>query len=267
MTTLPSLFISHGSPMMALLATPAHEFFRGLGALIERPQGILCVSAHWESEQPVVSTAATPETIYDFGGFPDELYQMHYSAPGAPQLAERVVGLLADAGLPCDRDGNRGLDHGAWIPLLLAYEAADIPVTQLSIQHHLGPGHQFAVGQALAPLRHDGILILGSGAITHNLGDVYQRRTGGLPVDGPSPAWAVEFEAWVTDRVEAGAFADLVDYRALAPHAAMAHPRDEHFQPLLTAAGAGGAAGGGTGRTMHRSFEWGSLGMTAFAFG
>ncbi|MDA1100011.1 MAG: class III extradiol ring-cleavage dioxygenase [Proteobacteria bacterium] len=266
MTTLPSLFISHGSPMMALTQTPAHEFLGSLGAQIDRrdrPRAILCVSAHWESRQPVVSSASVPETIYDFGGFPDELYQLRYPAPGAPDLAERVVGLLADAGLPCDRDLARGLDHGAWIPLLLGYPAADIPVTQLSIQHHLGPAHQYAVGQALAPLRREGVLILCSGAITHNLADVQQRRAGGVPVDGPSPDWAAEFEAWVVDRVEAGAMADLVNYRAGAPHAAMAHPRDEHFLPLLTAAGAGGEAG----RTMHRSFEWGSLGMAAFAFG
>jgi 4,5-DOPA dioxygenase extradiol len=263
MATMPSLFVSHGSPMMALMATPAHEFFRGLAATIERPQAILCISAHWESERPVVSTATAPETIYDFGGFPDELYQMRYPAPGAPELAGQAAGLLADAGLQCDKDAGRGLDHGAWIPLLLSYGEADIPVTQLSIQPHLGPAHQFAVGQALAPLRQSGVLILGSGAITHNLRDVYQRRTAGLPVDGPSPDWAMEFETWVSDKVEAGAFADLRDYRALAPHAATAHPRDEHFLPLLTAAG----AGGGAGRTMHRSFEWGSLGMTAFAFG
>ena len=262
MTTLPSLFISHGSPMMALMQTPAHEFFQGLGAIIDRPREILCVSAHWESERPVVSNTAAPETIHDFGGFPDPLYRLRYPAPGAPALAERVVGLLAAAGLACDTDGDRGLDHGAWIPLLLSYPEADIPVTQLSIQHHLGPAHQFAVGRALASLREDGILVLGSGAITHNLGDVHQRRTAGVPVDGPSPDWAMAFETWVSNKVGTGAFDDLIDYRALAPDAAMAHPRDEHFLPLLTAAG----AGGGSGRTIHRSFEWGSLGMTAFAF-
>lgn len=266
MTTLPSLFISHGSPMMALLRTPAHDFLAGLGAVIDhiaRPRAILCVSAHWESHEPTVSTVAAPETIYDFGGFPDELYRLHYPAPGAPDLARQVAVLLADAGLACDTDNDRGLDHGAWIPLLLGYPGADIPVTQLSIQHHLGPGHQLAVGRALAPLRQDGVLILGSGAITHNLGDVQQRRASGLPVDGPSPDWATEFESWISDKVETGAMADLADYRAQAPHAAMAHPRDEHFLPLLTAAG----AGGGAGKTLHRSFEWGSLGMTAFAFG
>ena len=262
MTTLPSLFISHGSPMMALMRTPAHEFFQDMGAMIERPRAILCVSAHWESEQPTVSSATAPETIHDFGGFPDALYQMRYPAAGAPDLAERVVGLLADAGLPCDMDGGRGLDHGAWIPLLLSYPDAHIPVAQLSIQYRLGPGHQFAVGQALAPLCREGVLVLGSGAITHNLGDVQQRRAGGLPVDGPSPDWATEFEAWVVDRVASGAHDELVNYRTLAPHAPMAHPRDEHFLPLLTAAG----AAGGPGRAMHRSFEWGSLGMTAFAF-
>jgi len=263
MTTLPSLFVSHGSPMMALRQSPTREFLGGLRASVDRPRAILCVSAHWESAHPAVSTTAAPETIHDFGGFPDELYQMRYTAPGAPDLAERAAGLLADAGLPCDRDGGRGLDHGAWIPLLLAYPEADIPVTQLSIQYHLGPAHQYAVGQALAPLRGEGVLILASGSLTHNLADVQQCRAGGVPMDGPGADWAAEFEAWVVERVETGAMADLMDYRAQAPHAAMAHPRDEHFLPLLTAAG----AGGGAGKTLHNGFEWASLGMAAFAFG
>jgi 4,5-DOPA dioxygenase extradiol len=259
---LPSLFVSHGSPLMAIMETPAHKFLAGLGAMFEKPSAILCISAHWESECPTVSTVSLPETIHDFGGFPDALYEMRYPAPGAPDLAERVVALMAGADLPCDRDPGRGLDHGAWMPLLLGYPDADIPVTQLSIQPYLGPAHQFAVGQALAPLRDEGVLIFCSGSITHNLGDVFQRRSGGVPVDGPSPDWAVEFEAWVLDRVEGGRLHDILNYQILAPHAAMAHPRDEHFLPLLTAAG----AGGGAGHALHRSFEWGSLGMTTFAF-
>jgi len=266
MTALPSLFVSHGSPLMALQETPANTFFRGLGSMLSRPKAILCVSAHWESEQALVSTATAPETIHDFGGFPDALYQMHYPAPGAPELAERVAGLLTDTGLACDSDPTRGLDHGAWIPLLLSYPEADISVTQLSIQPRLGPTHQFAVGQALAPLRYDDVLIFCSGAVTHNLADVFQRRSGGVPVDGPSPDWAVAFEVWVAKRVEGGRIHDLLNYRLLAPHAAMAHPRDEHFLPLLTAAGAGAGPSGCAGTALHRSFEWGSLGMAAFAF-
>ena len=262
MTKLPSLFISHGSPLMALMQTPAHKFLSGLAAMLAKPSAILCVSAHWESAGPLVSTVAIPETIHDFGGFPDALDEMRYPAPGAPALADRVVELLTVADLPCDGDTERGLDHGAWIPLLLGYPNADIPVTQLSIQQHLGPAHQFAVGQALAPLRDEGVLIFCSGAITHNLRDVFQRRSAGVPVDGPSPDWAVEFEAWVVERVEGGHLHDVLNYGVLAPHSAMAHPRDEHFLPLLTAAG----AGGGAGHAIHRSFEWGSLGMAAFAF-
>lgn len=260
-TALPSIFVSHGSPMVALNETPAHRFLKGLGAGVERPAAILCVSAHWETERPAVSTAACPETIYDFSGFPEALYRLSYPAPGAPELAGRVARLLADADFGCDRVADRGLDHGAWIPLLLGYPEADIPVTQLSIQHRLGPAHQLAIGRALAPLRHERVLVLASGAITHNLADVGRRRREGRTHE-PPPAWAAEFEAWVDGRVAAGAKDDLVDYRRLAPGAEMAHPRDEHYLPLLTAAG---AADGG-GRTLHRSFELGGLGMSAYAF-
>jgi len=263
MTVLPSIFISHGSPMTALEETPARRFLEGLAAQVARPRAILCVSAHWESEQPTVSAAVSPETIHDFYGFPEPLYRLSYPAPGAPALAERVAALLTEAGLDCALDSDRGLDHGAWIPLLLAYPQADIPVTQLSIQHHLGPDHQLAVGRALAPLRREGVLILGSGALTHNLADVAQRRRQGR-TEAPPPAWAVGFEAWVDERVKRGAVDELVDYRRLAPEAETAHPRDEHFLPLLTAAGAGG---GGRGETLHSSFHLASLAMSAYAFG
>lgn len=259
-TILPSVFVSHGSPMMALDDTPARRFLERLGTRVGRPKSILCVSAHWETERPAVSTATAPETIYDFGGFPEPLYRMRYPTPGAPALAERVAELLGAAGFACDMDPARGLDHGAWIPLRFAYPAADIPVTQLSIQHHLGPGHQLAVGRALTQLRHEGVLVFASGGVTHNLADVAARRGR---TDGAPPAWAVEFEAWVGEQVRAGAVDALVDYRRRAPRAETAHPRDEHFLPLLTAAG----AGGGVGQLLHSSFDVGSLAMSAYGFG
>lgn len=264
MDLMPSVFVSHGSPTTALTDTPAHRFLMGLGAALPRPSAILCVSAHWESEAPTVSTALSPETIYDFYGFPDELYRLSYPAPGAPELATRTVEVLRAAGFACEVDPDRGLDHGAWVPLLLSYPEAGVPVTQLSVQHHLGPAHHEAIGRALAPLRAEGVLVLGSGNITHNLKDALGRLRGGPGADLSTPEWAGAFDAWVAERVEAGGFEELADYRALAPHAEVAHPRDEHFLPLLTAAGAGG---GVPGRALHRGFELGSLSMAAYVFG
>jgi 4,5-DOPA dioxygenase extradiol len=261
MASLPSLFISHGSPMTVLSDTPARRFLDGLAGQVPAPQAILCVSAHWETARPAVSTAAQPETIHDFGGFPDALFQIVYPAPGAPELAGRVRALLDEAGLVCDLDPARGLDHGAWTPLLLAWPEADVPVTQLSIQHHLGPAHHLKLGAALAPLRAERVLILGSGAATHNLRAVAAARAaGGVP---QTPGWAQQFDDWLAERVEAGAHEDLVDYRNRAPGAEMSHPRDEHYLPLLVAAG----AAPGPGRVLHRSFDIGSLSMAAYAFG
>ncbi len=265
MTTLPSIFLSHGSPTIALDRVPVHEFLRGLGPELERPEAILCVSAHWETERPTASTATAPETIYDFYGFPEPLYRLAYPAPGAPELARRAAALLADAGLACDLDPGRGLDHGAWIPLLLMYPDADVPVAQLSIQHHLGPAHHLALGRALAPLRDEGVLVMASGSTTHNLGDALGRRGAGEAAQSAPPEWASAFDDWVTETVTAGRLDELVDYRARAPFADMAHPRDEHFLPLLTAAGAGGD--GAAGRQLHAGFMLGSLSMAAFAFG
>lgn len=171
-------------------------------------------------------------------------------------MARRVVQLLGDAGISGGLDPSRGLDHGAWNPLLLAYPGADVPVTQLSIQAHLDPAHHARLGRALRPLRDENVLILASGGAVHNLRQ--------FQVDRETPAsWAVVFEAWVTDRIEAGDEEALVGYRATQPQARQAHPRDEHFLPLFVAMG----AGGGPGRALHRSFAHGSLSMAAFAWG
>lgn len=221
-----------------------------------RPEAILCVSAHWETERPAVSGAVRPETIHDFFGFPDALYRLRYPAPGAPQLAKRAGQLLGDAGIGCDVDSSRGLDHGAWNPLLLSYPDADIPVTQLSIQAHLDPAHHVRLGRALRPLRGENVLILASGGAVHNLRQ--------FQVDRDTPAaWAVAFEAWLAERIEAGDEAALAGYREAQPQARLAHPRDEHLLPLFVAMG----AGGGPGRALHRSFAHGSLSMAAFAWG
>jgi 4,5-DOPA dioxygenase extradiol len=253
----PTLFLSHGSPMLPFEDIPARGFIAGLGARLARPRAILCVSAHWETPAPTVGGAERPETIHDFGGFPEALYRLRYPAPGAPDLARRVAGLLGAAGLDCRIDPAQGLDHGAWNPLLLIYPDADIPVAQLALQQPLGPRHHYAMGEALAPLRSEGVLLLASGGAVHNL----RQFAGG----GGAPApWAVAFDDWLADRIAADDRAALLDYRSLRPEAALAHPRDEHFLPLFVALGAGQ---GTAGRAIHRSFDEGSLSMAAFAWG
>lgn len=252
---LPVIFLSHGSPMLVFEKIPARDFMAGLGAALPRPDAILCVSAHWTTEQPAVSGAERPETIHDFYGFPDELYRLHYPAPGAPALAKRVCGSLAAAGLSCVIDPAYGLDHGAWNPLMLIYPEADLPVTQLSIQPQMGPAHHLALGRALAPLRRDGVLILATGGAVHNLRQFH--------VDREKPAhWALSFDAWLSERIAAGDAEALVGYRRSRPDGELAHPTDEHLLPLFVAMG----AGGGKGRALHRSFAHGSLSMAAYAW-
>jgi 4,5-DOPA dioxygenase extradiol len=254
---LPVLFLSHGSPMLPFEEIPARHFMAGLGSRLPRPKAILCVSAHWETATPTVSTAGAPETIHDFHGFPEALYRLTYKAPGAPDLARRAVALLKAAGLPAGIDPARGLDHGAWNPLLLIYPQADIPVTQLSIQHPAGPGHHVAMGRALRPLRQEGVLILASGGAVHNL------RQFGVDREKPA-AWATRFDDWLADRVAAQDVAGLIEYRRLKPEGMQAHPRDEHFLPFFVALGAGE---GEKGRPIHRSFAHGSLSMASYVWG
>jgi 4,5-DOPA dioxygenase extradiol len=247
MNALPALFVSHGSPMILVEPSPGRSFLAGLAAMLPRPRAILAVSAHWETRQPAVSTAPRPETIHDFAGFPPELHRIRYDAPGAPELAERVAALTG-----ADTVAH-GLDHGAWVPLLLGWPAADIPVTQLSIQPDQGPEHHFKLGQALAPLRDEGVLILASGALTHNLRAYFR---GG---DGEA-ARSLTFADWMAGAVEDGRIDDLLAYRQRAPEAVHAHPADEHLLPLFVALGAGGQ-----GRVLHRSLD-GSLAMDAYGF-
>ncbi|MGC2780096.1 MAG: class III extradiol ring-cleavage dioxygenase [Bradyrhizobium sp.] len=259
--TLPSIFLSHGSPMLPLTDSAARDFLTGLGRSLPRPKAILVISAHWETDIPVVNAVATNETIHDFYGFPRELYQLSYPAPGAPDLARTLAARLQEAGLPVAIDRERGLDHGAWVPLLLMYPQADIPVLQLSIQTERGPAHHLALGRALAPLRDEGVLIVGSGSFTHNLGEFRKRR---LDIDDPAPAWVVDFADWVHSAAIEGRIDDLVDYRRLAPHARDNHPTDEHFLPLFTALGAAGE--GARVERLHNSANYGVLRMDVYAF-
>ena len=260
MSAPPSVLVSHGAPTLILERAPARDFLAGLGATLGRPEAILCVSAHWETAEPAVSTAERPGTIHDFYGFPEALYRLHYPAPGASALARRAAGLLAGAGLGCALDPDRGLDHGAWAPLMLAYPDARVPTTQLSVQPGLGAAHHLALGRALAPLRDEGVLVLASGGATHNLGEF-----GRHPIGAPPVEYARAFDDWLAEAVEAGRAGDVADYRNRAPHGARNHPSEEHFLPLLVAMGAGGP--GAKGRRLHASFTYGVLSMAAFAFG
>lgn len=261
MAMFPTLFVSHGAPNLILHNEPARHFLEGYGSQLGRPDAILMVSAHFETRAPALTADARPETIHDFGGFEPELYQMVYPAPGAPQFAEKVANLIAAGGLPAQLARNRGLDHGAWVPLKLMYPQADIPVVQLSVQTPLGPQHHLRLGGLLAGLRADGVLVIGSGAITHNLHEFFR---GGYAVDAPAPDWVTTFAEWVRERLEAGDGDALAGYRAGAPFAARNHPSEEHFLPLLVALGAAGP--GAKGERIHTSHSYGVLQMDAYAF-
>jgi 4,5-DOPA dioxygenase extradiol len=252
--SMPALFVSHGSPTLILEDVPARAFLATLGQQVPRPKAIVAVSAHWNTDKPTVSLAARPETIHDFYGFPDALYRLHYDAPGAPALAARVAELTS-----AQRDPAYGLDHGAWVPAMLGWPEADIPIFQLSVQPHSSPAHHIALGRKLAPLREEGVLILGSGSTTHNL----RRLVRGGPGAKPEP-WAVAFDDWLAETLEKGDEVALADYRTRAPNAREAHPTDEHFLPIHVAFGAAGE--GAHGRALHRSFTLGNLSMASYAF-
>lgn len=260
MSPLPTIFVSHGSPMLALQDSPARRFLQGLGQSLPRPKAIAVVSAHWETAgSPAVSLAPQPSTIHDFGGFPQALFDMRYPAVGAPDVAERAAALFEAAGIPVGRSADRGLDHGAWVPLKLMYPDADVPVMQISLVRGASPAVHEKLGQALAQLRHEGVLVIGSGSLTHNL---YEYR--GQPVDAPAPRWVSEFESWMRERLEANDTAALLDYRNRAPSAKQNHPTEEHLLPLFVAMGAAGA--GAKAKLLHSSFEHGVLAMDAYAF-
>ncbi len=256
---MPSIFLSHGSPMLPLTDAPARNFLSGLAASLPRPAAIVVASAHWETAAPEVNAVATNDTIHDFFGFPPALYQMRYPAPGDAALAGRIQGLLQTAGMTCSVDRARGLDHGAWCPLLLAYPDADIPVLQISVQTHLGTAHHVHLGAALAPLRADNFLVIGSGSWTHDL-----RRFRGQTIDTPEPPDVIAFSDWMDRALLENRLDDLLDYRHRAPYAAAEHPTEEHLLPLYVALGAAGAAPKAT--RIHTSASYGILRMDAYSF-
>jgi 4,5-DOPA dioxygenase extradiol len=258
MRRFPSLFVSHGAPTLALESGGTADFLRDLGKGLERPTAIICVSAHWDRPSPSVSGAASPRTVHDFVGFPQQLYALRYPAPGSPELARKIADALAAIGLQAQVDHDRGLDHGVWVPLTLMYPAADVPVVALSVDSGADPTFHFDIGRALDPFRAQGFLILGSGGATHNLRDVMQR-----PPLAPPLSYAQEFTEWLCLAVTQGRTGDLLEYRERAPHAERAHPTTEHFLPLFVALGAAGAP---LGRVLHREFAYGALSLAAFAW-
>ncbi|HVB48564.1 MAG TPA: class III extradiol ring-cleavage dioxygenase [Burkholderiales bacterium] len=255
---LPTLFLSHGSPLHALEPGPAGAVWADLGRTLPRPRALLVASAHWETDLPLLTGTAKPETIHDFFGFPEPLYRIRYAAPGAPALAARALALLEQAGFSAAIDPGRGLDHGAWSPLLYMYPEADVPVVQLSLQRAFGARHHYRVGQALEPLRAEGVLVIGSGHMTHNLREWRGAR------DAAPASYVREFQDWVHARLEARELEALLEYRVRAPHAARAHPTEEHFLPLYVALGAAGA--NATPRRLYGAIESGVLAMDAYRF-
>lgn len=260
MARLPTLFVSHGAPPLALDDGPAHRFLRACGESLGKPRAILVLSAHFEEPVATATASAKPETIHDFGGFAQALYDIVYPAPGDPNLAERVGGLLQAGDIAARTDSTRGLDHGAWVPLSLMYPDADVPVVQLSIDARRGTEYHFRLGELLRPLRDDGVLIVGSGGATHNLS--LALRAG---QDDPTPDWVVTFREWLADAVANDDREGLAAYRARAPDAIRNHPSEEHFLPLLCAMGA--TRPGEPGRRIHASETYGALAMDAYLFG
>jgi 4,5-DOPA dioxygenase extradiol len=268
MTTLPTLYLSHGSPMTALEPGAAGAFLQRLGPAVDaafgRPKAVLAISAHTLARAPVLLGAARHQAVYDFHGFPDALYRLRYDAPGAPALAERVQALLAAAGIASHRLDEGGLDHGIWTPMRYAYPGAEVPVLPLGFVPSWTPAQLLAFGQALAPLADEGVLVVGTGSLTHNLRMLF--GPGGRPaVETPEIAESAAFRAWVADKAAAADWPALLDYRRQAPHAALMHPTDEHWLPWYPAAGAAGP--GAAGVRLHQSVTYGCLAMDAYGFG
>lgn len=260
MSMLPSLFVSHGAPTLAIEPSPARQFLQSLGAQWPTPRAILVVSAHHSARPLAITASEAPPTLHDFGGFDASLHTMRYPAPGSPALAKRVIRILHDAGVHATADAHRGLDHGAWVPLSLAYPKAAVPVVQLSIDARRDARWHLSLGKALAPLRGEGVLILASGGATHNLRALFM--PGGLPpVDAPAPRWVSAFADWLADELNGGTPQRIADTWIDAPHALDNHPTAEHLLPLFVALGAGGAPA-----CLHRSTTHGVLAMDAYAF-
>ena len=264
--SLPALFISHGAPLFAIDAGESGPALTRLGRRLKDEagaglRGVVIMSPHWMARSPAVMSNPKPATWHDFGGFPPELYKLDYPAAGAPDLATEVGELLREQGIATEADASRPFDHGAWVPLMHLFPDADVPVVQLALPAGWGPAQVYAMGQALQPLRERGVLLVGTGSMTHNLSEFFGGQREAAP-------YVVEFSRWVEAAIKRGDLAALLDYRAQAPHASRAHPGDDHFLPLFFALGAGGF---GSGQPpvqpgyVTREVMYGILAMDSFA--
>ncbi len=256
--SLPTLFLSHGAPLLALDASPTARFLDGLGRSLPTPRAIVVISAHYTATRVRVTAGVAPRTLYDFGGFPPELYRIDYPARGEPPLARTLVERLREAGIEAQADAAAGFDHGVWVPLRRMYPDAELPVVALSVVAHADAAWHLGYGAALATLRAEGVLVIGSGGFVHNLGL--------LGADGTPPsAWAQAFREWLGGRIDRGESHIAADWLARAPYPRLAHPSPEHLLPLFVAWGAAGADS--PGRLIHDAWSWSNLGLQCFAFG
>lgn len=258
-TRLPTLFLSHGSPMLAIEDSAGGRFLDKLGGQLPWPKAILVASAHFAADQTTLGAHAQPQTVHDFSGFPESLRRIRYPAPGSPDLAQDASQRLAAAGIPARVRENNGLDHGVWVPLRRMYPGAEVPVVPVSVMPDGTAAQHYAIGRALAPLRQEGVLVIGSGGFIHNLGDLDWEHS-----DAPLAPWAQEFSQWMHTMLSASDLYALLDWQQRAPHARRAHPTVEHLMPLFVALGAAGETP--EVRTIHRSHQFGSLALDAFAF-
>lgn len=253
------LFLSHGAPDLVLQALPARDFLAGLGQARPRPRAVVVASAHYDAGPwPCVTVAAAPRTIHDFGGFDPRLYQLQYAAPGAPSLATALADALTAAGFAPRLDDHWGFDHGTWVPLMLMYPEADIPVVALSVHANADPAYHLQLGRALAGFAADGVLVIGSGALTHNLAQAAPPAH-----NTAAPDWVHAFADWAGERLAAGDEAALLDYRRQAPGARENHPSEEHLLPLFVALGAAGPRW--RAERLHSSVNYRILRMDMFA--
>lgn len=248
-----SLFLSHGAPTLALSTHPANAFLRQLGAALPTPKAVIVISPHWMANAFVVKFAPRHEAWHDFGGFPRELYALRYAPPGDAALAARAAAAIAEAGLPVARDDSPRIDHGVWVPLMLLWPQAEVPLVQIALGPG-GPAAQRRLGEALKPFTDENVLLIGSGSLVHNLHELDAEFA-------PAPDWVRDFDHWIERRLTAGDRSALLDYRRMAPQAARAHPTDEHLLPLFAAAGAGTEA-----LRLHESYAHGGLSLSAYGF-
>jgi 4,5-DOPA dioxygenase extradiol len=257
MRRFPSVFVSHGSPMLYVEDVPARSFLATLPETIGTPAAVVAISGHDIARAPSVGASATHEAVHDFHGFPRELYELTYAPPGDAALARDVLARLGKAGIDATLHDDPGIDHGIWAPLKLMYPKADVPVVPLALTGSMDASLHLAMGRALEPLRDHAVLVMGSGSFTHNLREM-QRDSAA------TPQYVNEFRAWIARALASNDDDAIAHWRTRAPHAARAHPTPEHFEPLIVAYGAGGAQP--RVEHLHSSTQYGALAMDAFAF-